>query len=294
MIRTFARRGVLSGMMIAIAVLIAMAPTIAAHAPAPAARGLAYGYRMTSSADVGGKSVPGAAVIARGQVVNGVARLDFDSLANRPIPMAEPGGYMFMGAASDKLTIVVPSRREYIEINLADFVKFTVGGMMAGANGPKIRISDVKVTSQRVGAGGMVAGHRTQRYRITQAYTVTVNAVTQSRSRTTRTTTDYWVATGLAGFLNPYTEVEQAMTSAALRSLDGGADLVTRTSAARKKLFSGVPVKIVSRTEDSADDMPATSRVATSELTSITRTNIVPAVMLPPADYLKREFPPRS
>lgn len=249
---------------------------------------------MSSSADVGGRSVPGSAIIARGQVVNGVARLDFDSLANRPIPMAEPGGYMLMGATSDKLTIVVPSRREYIEIHLADFVKFTVGGMMAGASGPKIRISDVKVTTERVGAGGMVAGHRTQRYRITQRYTITVNAVTQSRARTTRTTTDYWVATGLAGFLNPYTEVEQAMTAAALSALDGGADLVTRTSKARRRLFSGVPVKIVSRSEDSADDMPATSREATSELTSITRTNIAPTVLLPPADYLKREFPPRS
>lgn len=288
------RRSVLQRTMTTMACLLPLTLTVAAHPPAPAARGLAYGYRMTSTADVGGKSVPGATLIARGQVVNGVARLDFDSLANRPIPMAEPGGYMFMGAASDKLTIVVPSRREYVEIHLADFVKFTVGGMMGGANGPKIRISDVRVTTKRVGAGGIVAGHRTQRYRITQSYTVTVNAVTQSRARTTRTTTDYWVATGLPGFLNPYTEVEQAMTAAALSSLDGGADLVTRTSKARRRLFSGVPVKIVTRSEDSADDMPATSRVATSELTSLKRTNIVPTVMLPPADYLKREFPPRS
>lgn len=273
---------------------VALVLSLAANSAGAQARlGIEYTFRLSGSLETRGRTTPAAGMLARGRVVDRTARLDFDSLQNRPMPMAETGGYMIMSASSDNLTIVVPSRKESVQITLSDFAKFTVGAMTAGPNGPKLKISNVEVTTRSLGAGNKIAGYATKHFRITQSYTITVAAMTQTHTRQTRTTTDYWVAPGLKQLLNPYLDVERAMTHAAMSALDGGAQLMERTTKARTRL-GGAPLRIVTTTTDSDEGGTSMRRVTTSEVLNLRRTVVDASAMKAPADYLKRELPPKQ
>jgi hypothetical protein len=228
----------------------------AAKASTPMSLGSEYFYRFRVESDDDDDDMAGTV-----RVRNGVARIDVDN-------HDRGGEFLLVSADGRTLTVVHPKRREY-EVSDAD--RFAqIAGIALKAIGPivNIKLQDVKITPEALGPGPVVAGFPTRHYRLTQEFALTVGALGfKGEPEFHVVSTDYWVHPGLTLARNPLLElIGEAETALAQKE----PEFVERSRAARAKLLSGTPLRMLvtsGQSKGEGDDVETKTR--TIEITEI-------------------------
>lgn len=174
---------------VAAGALAALVPFAAERRTIP---GMAYTIRVTSGPQSGGGSaaaVAGAAQNYTANVIFAAGRGRMDVVDGGVPNLFSKGDYILF--EGHDLAIVRPGSREWTPL-----AHDTTGTAMQQleANGISMKMADLKVTLDSLGAGDTVAGHATTRYRMTTAFTMSVDAGFMRSRFAAENTTTYWLA----------------------------------------------------------------------------------------------------
>lgn len=202
------------------------------------------------------------------------------------IEMPQSGGE-YLVLKPGHLFSIHPDKREYSD-SPPEALSDVIGiALRATRMIVRFELSDVEVTPQDLGDGGMVAGHPTRHYRLLQRFSVTVHPLIVGGSaappETNEIMTDYWVASDLKLPVNPLVELI-ASAPAAIAQQDR--DFARRTATARNALFTGTPLKIQVTTRKKSEPP---SRAMLFEISTITRVALSDSLFEIPAGYRRTE-----
>jgi hypothetical protein len=131
----------------------------------------------------------GSAQNYRGRAVFAANRGRMDILEGGVESLFEKGDYILFD--STDLVIVHPASKAFIQLP-HDAARETMGRL--DSLGVKVNIADEKVAFDSLGVGDTVAGIPTSHYRMTTAFTLSVDAGILQQRLATESITDYWVA----------------------------------------------------------------------------------------------------
>lgn len=236
------------------ATLLAAAASPAAARAQAAARGYTYAFVIGSDDDK--ERTEGTMRVAGDR-----ARVDVRGEGDGPFD------YLLLSDHGSTLTVVNPKEREYSVSDADRFTSIVGAALRAVSALVSFDVEDPKIETQRLGAGGRVAGIPTQRYAIAESYVVNVRAFGTTTPEYHHMVTDYWVASSLELPPNPIFEL-MSRVDAALAQSD--AAYVRRAAEARASLFHGTPLRIVV-TSIKKDDKPSTEEKPTVRTIEVTR-----------------------
>lgn len=119
-------------------------------------------------------------VSARAWVDGDRSRLDYISGSIYP-----KGNYLLQMQGSRRLVIVDPLSKDFVEMNMTN--------VAAAVGSAPVRVDDLKTDVQKLDDHPVVAGHRTDHYRIHQSYDITVTFGSMSMRQSVNTVIDRWV-----------------------------------------------------------------------------------------------------
>lgn len=253
------------------------------HAPGYAP-GLSFVIRSASSSGstVPTPSGPGTRV----QALNGILR--FDGEQGRQSASGS-GAYTIVNPAAKTISIVMPSSRQYIEMNWGDSTGQAMGAMAAMMAATTV-VSDIQVSGSALGGGGSVNGYNTNRYRITTSYAEVQGSA--SGQRKVRMVEEFWVTSNLRDIPDPMEAFTRAFGGSNGMPQLGGtmAELMRRRGDAQRGLFRGLPIKSVVRTSSTERDGTTQEEVSTTEIVDLKRIDVDPAAFRVPAGYAKMDM----
>ena len=250
----------------------ALLPFAAGPAAATAQTLPGYRYDIRMSADAGDR------VTGHVRDAGDRARIDFDGHDEAA------GSYLLLLDGGHRVLAVHPREREYSVVDDTTLERI-VGIALHAVSGTglvRFRLNDVAIVPQRLADGDTVAGRSTRHYRLTQEYTVAVRALGLGGDDIHQTVvTDYWVDPSLRLLRNPLLEL-LATLETALAQQDTA--FVRVSAAARRALFSGVPLRVVVR-HSSGDDAGG---IRTLAVDGLARETFDAAAFQVPAGYRRR------
>ncbi len=269
-----------------------MVAAVAAIVPFTIARqsvpGMAYTIHVTSGPQSGGGSaaaVTGAAQNYTANVIFAAGRGRMD-IVNGGVPNLFSKGDYILFAGHD-LAIVHPASAEWVPLT-----HDTSGTAMRQleANGITMKMTDLEVTLDSLGAGDTVAGHATTRYRMTIGFNMSVDAgFMQSRFAAENTTT-YWLAAipGMPGnpLLQPNGFAGGPMSAGAFAELSKRVDSV----AARMGSQVALRTRTVSRMLLEAPSSNVQTE-QTSEVSDLASRPVDERLLMLPAGYKQVALP---
>jgi hypothetical protein len=258
--RGASRRGVLL-----LSLALAASAGIAAR---PAAPGVTFRSRMT----VTPPEIPGmppqqpVMIIGHGIAIGGQSRLDLDTVQGQ-LPMSV--GDFMLTLDSGRIVTVNPSTKTYAE-------------GLPGMEGlpPEVlaqaTITNINVTTEKLGAGETMQGYATEKVRLTISYSIAFMGTAMN----TMTTTEMWMAKLPADIRVPFDgAIPKEMMQGPMK------ELAEKSIAARKSL-SGTPLKTVNTTAITGP-MSITT-VATIELLDVKTADVDPAMLKVPEGFTKK------
>ncbi|HJR63150.1 MAG TPA: hypothetical protein VJ803_05565 [Gemmatimonadaceae bacterium] len=255
---------------VSLAVLLAVAiPSTAAGAQDTQG----YSYTFRSIADDHDDKIFGTA-----RVLGDRTRIDFREWHKK--------GYLLVSDRGRRVTLVDPRDEEYRTFERDSFERVISTAMRKVDRVMTMTLRDVRISTERLGNGGTVAGYPTERYRMVQRFQVGVGVFGLTKDMDQEIVTDFWVAPRLALASNPIIELLSTVESALAQH---DASFVRRSIDARRALFTGTPLKIVvtSRLHHEDEDPDVDTR--TIEITEIGRARIDPEIFRIPRGYERRE-----
>lgn len=214
---------------------------------------LSYTFRMASKDD---DPVTGRTLISGSR-----ARIEIDDKDGDRVAQ----DYLLVTDSGRTVIIVKPEEREYSVGEAAEFELVVARAMRAVDLFLTMNVDNVNISTESLGPGGDVAGFETQRFRMTQEYSLEVGMLGFTESGRHQVITDFWVSPKLSLPHNPLIEMLSTIESA-LAQHDGS--FVRKSAAARRSLFSGAPMKVVVRYRSNDDDGEDSS-VRTIEVTGV-------------------------
>ena len=277
--RSFAPLGALA----LAALLVAAVPQPVA---APRAAGFIYDFRMTvRTLDDKGKVKDETPLMGHAEVAGGNGKIMITD-AKGDKSMYRKGEYMLIRDEGKTLVSVDPESKTYEEMDLdaygqaLDAMAQATGAMM------NVTITDLKTTTEKLGAGEEISGFPTKKYRMKQTYHMALKIAFIKRNSTNDVTTDYWVADEIKDLRNPIFEMGLRLGNIMLSS---ARDYLEQSLKAQKELFSGMPVKTVTHAISIDDkDRKKTETTTTFEITTIRRGDVPASTWAIPAGYTKR------
>ena len=262
--------------------LLAAAAVVALGAAAPAhyAPGLSFTIRSSNSHEGESPSV------TRVQALGGVLR--FDGAPSKQ-SASGAGSYTLVNPAAKTVSIVMPDRRQYLEINFADSTGQALGAM-ASLMASTTMISDIQVSGSALGAGGSVNGYNTSRYRINTSYSEVASG--GETPRKVRLVEEFWVTNELKDIPDPMEAFTRAFGGQNGMPQMGGTmgELLRKRGEAQRKLFSGMPMKSVAKSTIVEGDGTTTEETSTTEIVDLKRTDIDASVVRVPAGFTKTDL----
>lgn len=254
--------------------------------PAPRAAGFIYDFRMTvRTVDDKGKVKDETPLMGHAEVSGGNGKISIvDAKGDKS--MYRKGEYMLIRDEGKTLVSVDPESKTYEEMDLdaygqaLDAMAQATGAMM------NVTITDLKTTTEKLGAGEEISGFPTKKYRMKQTYHMALKIAFMKRNSTNDVTTDYWVADEIKDLRNPIFEMGLRIGNILLSS---ARDYLEQSMTAQKELFSGMPVKTVTHAISIDDkDKKKTETTTTFEITTIRRGDVPASTWAIPAGYTKR------
>ena len=259
-----ARRGIAL-----LAVALAGAATSAARRPA--APGLTYRVRMVMTPpEMPGMQMSQIVIVGHASAMGGMSRFDIDSVSGQ-VPMTV-GDYM-LSLDSGRVVTVSPSTRSYSE---------GIPGLTALP--PQLlaqaSVQNVNVTSEKLGAGEMMQGYATQKVRMTATYVLNI----MGQSLNNMTTVEMSLAQLPVPASTPFDGAPpKEMLDSPMR------ELMEKTTAARKAVGSGSPLRTVTTTAISGATLPAGMTTTTTvDVIDVKTGDVDAAVFKLPEGYTKK------
>ncbi|HEX7978704.1 MAG TPA: hypothetical protein VF461_08895 [Gemmatimonadaceae bacterium] len=263
-----------------IGVALAIAGSVVASASASAQRaspGYTYRLRMYGRVtEPSGRAKDYIVMYGHAMVSEKGGRLDVDEASRQRGAVTDNGTYILYDPTS--MTIVSPKSRQIAKLTLA-----TLEQELSGANMPDMRatISDVAVSSEKLGPGEPMFGMATTKYRITQDYKVAAKTASAKRNSTEHVVRDVWVADEQKGLANPFARL--ALSRAGSDS--GFGELLTRTAEAQSRMGRGIPLKTMTATTSTSSRSEVTETMSVMDVTELQAENIDDDVLVAPTDY---------
>jgi len=263
--------------------LCVSASTLAVAQAAPRGRlaGVAYAIHVTSAPRGG----PGAAGVMSASTQNYTGHAIF--AADRGRMDIVDGGVEALFAKGDyilfdttDLVIVHPASKAFVPLP-HDAAAQTLERLES--IGVKTTIADEKVVFDSLGFGDTVAGNPTSHYRMTTAFTMSVDAGIMQQRLATESITNYWVAFVPGLPLNPLLRANGLAGPSAMTGMFKSMSL--KVDSAAKRMGSAVALRTstVSRLIDGQGANSMTEQ--TSEVTNIESRAIDDSLFVLPADY---------
>jgi hypothetical protein len=262
---TFFRRGASRRGVVLFSIALAAGAGIAAR---PAAPGMTFRARMS----VTPPEIPGmppqtpVLIVGHGAALGPLSRLDLDTVQGQ-LPLSV--GDFMLTLDSGRVVTVSPSTKTYIEGLGA------LGGLPPDVLA-QATITNVNVTTEKLGAGETIQGYATEKVRITIAYSIAVMGAAMN----TMTTTETWVAKLPAEISTPF---DGGMPK---EMLQGPTKELAEKSLAARKSLPGTPIKTINTT--SITGPMSISTVATIELVDLKSADVDPAMLKVPEGYTKK------
>ncbi len=245
-----------------------------------------YSYDLTTTvtrADrATGKDTTVTFLRAHGQFAKGVSRLDFAESMNRASMMGA-GNYMISNSAARTVTFVDPSKRQYMQLDLAELSRDASNAMKSAPSMVSMKVSDVHVTMESLGAGEKIEGYSTLKYRLTENYTMDLTVMGSETQTPTHTTSDIWIAPALNALMNPSARPDVGKIADATGPM---APLTSAIIKAYANVKPGVMMKRVSTSVSTQSGKPHTS-TTTTLLSNVKKGPIPASVFDVPAGYTK-------
>lgn len=256
-------------------ILLGIVPLLLAAAASGQKAGTAPGYRYTFTFSGDGTDPVSGTTWATGQR----SRIDIDG-------QSDPQ-YILVDNAAHTVILVYPQRQEYSVVSDTTFQRL-VGTVLASLPVVNITLSDTQVSDTALGAGETIAGHPTDRYQVTQGFTVSVGAFGfQAVGMRQRVTTEYWMARDLKLPSNPLVTLLSQLTTVLAQN---DRDFAHRSAVALRPVTRGTPLRVVvhseSRTGDKGD---VTSRTQTLQVVSIAPAQVDLSRFAVPAGYVQKD-----
>jgi hypothetical protein len=258
-------------------------PASLASGQAASGKNLAEDFRVTMVV----AGMPDTMVIM-GHAVGSSDKMRIDLTTLGPNAKVSPiggGGPMSMIVTDSGRTI------NYLDAKQNEYLRVRPAEMLAQAQKTgemKLDFSDAQVTVDSLGAGQVILGHPTQRYRINTAMTISMTAFGQSQSVKLSSATEYLFASDIKGVLNPFSSLsgndQMNMFGASNK------EFAAKMSAAQAKLPKRTPLRASSTaTVVSQGQTRVTNTQA--EVTSVQWVNADPKVFEIPANYKAGQLP---
>ena len=250
-------------------------------APRGRLAGVAYTIHVTSTPH-GGSGAAGALVGSaqnyRGRAVFAANRGRMDILEGGVESLFGKGDYILFD--STDLVIVHPATKAFVQLP-HDAAGQTLERLES--IGVKMNIADEKVAFDSLGIGDTIAGIPTSHYRMTTAFTMSVDAGFVQQRLATESITDYWVASvpGLPG--NPLLRANGLSGASAMTGLFKS--ISQKVDLAAKRMGSAIALKTttVSRLIDGQGMNSMTEQ--SSDVSSIEPRDVDDSLLVLPADY---------
>lgn len=185
-----------------------------------------------------------------------------------------------------RIAIVDPDKERYQEMDASTFTDVIGKVMRVMDTFMTMEVKEPKVTVQKVGDGGTVAGVRTERWAVTQEFTTSIGMFGKTSQELHRIVTDYWVAPGMTLPDNPLFELV-TRGEAALAQADR--DYVARVAKARTMLPRGAALRVLvtSASSDLSSGEVKAPTVRRLEVTDLRRVSIDEGLLSVPEGYEK-------
>jgi hypothetical protein len=195
-------------------------------------------------------------------------------------PMFAKGDYLLLDSTG--LTVVHPAAKEYVALSL-DPVLQTSDQLKA--LGVSMTMGDLKVVMDSLPGADTVAGYVTRHFRMTLAFTMSIDASFMQQRMANETITDYWIADvpGLPG--NPLLRANGLSSFAGVMALFKDLSAKVDSAAARMGSASALRSKTVTRMIQGPGANMTSEQ--SSEVSNIQRTTVDEATLAVPVGYRK-------
>lgn len=155
----------------------------------PASAAVQYEFRQSSHSQL--ENIPSVDFTGRAVIDGDRTRVDF--LSGDAYP---PGTYLITTNGSRNMTFVNPAKKAYVEIN-ANNVAQAIGSS-------NLRVENFKSSSEPLDDHPVVAGYKTDHYRIRMTYDITLMLGQMPLKQSVDTTIDKWVSPEFADVSDGY------------------------------------------------------------------------------------------
>lgn len=253
--------------LLAFAFGIAAVVSVAAR---PASPGVTYRVRLSAPApDMPGMGpMPSTLIVGRGMSLGSQSRMEIDTVQGQ-IPMVV-GDYV-LSLDSGKTLLVSPANKTFSE-----------GLPGLNAMPPELlaqaSLSNVNVTTEKLGAGETLQGFPTEKVRMTATYSIAIMGTVLN----TMSTVEMWMTQLPATVTTPFdgSTMPKEMSEGPMK------ELADKVMAARKSLGNATPIKVVS-TSSISGPMSLTT-VSTLELLDVKAADVDPASFKVPEGFTKK------
>ena len=258
-----------------VAVLVATPATATSQRSSP---GYSYRLRITGrTTEPDGRTTDYVVMSGRALVTAQAGRLDIDDASMKRGAISGKDSYILYDSAS--MTIVAPRDRQMVRLSLEHLERDLTGASIPGT---VVKISDVAVAFDTLGAGEPMLGLRTTRYRLTQDYTVAaVGPLMKKRNSTEHIVQELWIADEQKGLANPFGRLGLFRTGPG----SGSSDVMTKTAEARSRMGRGIPLKTVTTNTSTSNRDEVTRTVTTMEIVDLQKENVDDDILVAPVDY---------
>jgi hypothetical protein len=242
-----------------------------AVAARPASPGVTYRLRMVMTPpDMPGMQMAPIVLVGRGSTIGAQSRLDIDSVSG-DAPMAI-GDYM-LTLDSGRIITVNPTSKTYSDA--ASAMVAIPAQMLAQAS-----ITNVNVTTEKLGAGEAIQGYATEKVRMTTTYVLNI----MGQSMNAMNVSEMSMAKLPAAVTTPFDgNMPRELLEGPMKELG------EKMLAARKELGTATALKTVNTSTMTAPMFPqAITTVMTVELLDLKTADVDPAVLRIPEGYSKK------
>jgi len=269
----------------AIAALLGAASSVVAQVvPRTRVAGVAYTIRVTSTPHGGSGAMAGAAQNYIGNALFAADRGRMDVVDGAVESLFTKGDYILFD--STDLVIVHPATKTFVPLphDVAGQAMDRLASM-----GVKVAIADEKVVLDSLGSGDTVAGFATNHYRMTTAFTLSLDAGVVQQRLATESITNYWVASVPGLPRNPLLRANGLAGPSAMTGMFKS--IASKVDSAARRMGTAVALKTttVSRLIDGQGTNTMSEQ--TSDVSGIEPRDIDDSLLVLPADYVPRTLP---
>ena len=247
------------------------------------ASGLTFTVRTTTLDSKGRSSPPQDSHV---QYLAGTLRFDARSGGEQGASYGD-GAYTLLDIAARSMTVVMPAQKQYLEFRFD-----STASVMTQAMAATTRASDISVDGEALGSGGTVNGYATKHYRIVTDYTQLPGVSDpDAPKRRVHSVEEFWVSDALKEIIDPTEALTRAFGAndkvGGIGTTGTMSELMRKRGAAQRKLFTGLPIKTVTRTTTTEPDGRKLEENGAMEIVDLRKADLDPASFKVPAGYAK-------